>query len=222
MPARPRVGQPELAGGSAGGMFAGVPHAFGQLGQAGPHLERLVGPAGRSAGVGHRQPQCALYPVEGRDDGHFRGHPRLDSIALAYLPQNSPPVVRGITVVIQRRLPRRPPDRPARAPPPTGDRHGYRRRGHPHFRRHTHSDAVARRLSADRGVLAGGRSDGDRLLYSLYFRGEDETQWLPLKADTHDNAVTFDADILADGKILLPRAGHRRESNRRPARARPN
>ena len=45
--------------------------------------------------------------------------------------------------------------------------------------------------------------DGDRLVYTVYFRGEDETQWKLLKAATHDNSLTFDADVLADGKYFF-------------------
>ena len=64
--------------------------------------------------------------------------------------------------------------------------------------------------------------DGDRLVYNVYFRGEDETQWKLLRANTHDNSITFDADVLADGKYffrvrrLRPRsqsAGHRARSH---------
>ena len=47
--------------------------------------------------------------------------------------------------------------------------------------------------------------DGDRLVYNVYFRGEDETQWKLLRSNTHDNSITFDGDVLADGKYFLPR-----------------
>ena len=62
--------------------------------------------------------------------------------------------------------------------------------------------------------------DGDRLVYNVYFRGEDETQWKVLEAATHDTSLTFDADILADGKYLLPRGRVRPRSRIRPPRAR--
>jgi hypothetical protein len=50
-------------------------------------------------------------------------------------------------------------------------------------------------------------------VYSLYFRGDDETQWKLLKSDTHDNSVTFDADVLADGKYFFRVTASDRESN---------
>jgi hypothetical protein len=55
--------------------------------------------------------------------------------------------------------------------------------------------------------------DGDRLVYSLYFRAEDETQWMLLRSGLHDNSVTFDADILADGKYYFRVVASDREAN---------
>jgi hypothetical protein len=61
--------------------------------------------------------------------------------------------------------------------------------------------------------------DGDRLVYSVYFRGEGETQWKLLRGDTHENSVTFDADVLADGKYFFRVVASDREANP-PATAR--
>jgi hypothetical protein len=61
--------------------------------------------------------------------------------------------------------------------------------------------------------------DGDRLVYNVYFRGEDETQWKMLKNGTHDNTLTFDADIFADGKYFFRVIASDREANP-PASAR--
>ena len=61
--------------------------------------------------------------------------------------------------------------------------------------------------------------DGDRLVYNVYFRGEDESQWKLLRANTHDNSITFDADVLADGKYFFRVIASDREANP-PASAR--
>jgi hypothetical protein len=61
--------------------------------------------------------------------------------------------------------------------------------------------------------------DGDRLVYNLYFRAEEETHWMLLRAGTHDTSMTFDADILADGKYYFRVVASDRESNP-PASAR--
>src|SRR6185437_4311552 len=45
--------------------------------------------------------------------------------------------------------------------------------------------------------------DGDKLVYNVYFRADDETQWKLLKGATHDNVLSFDADVLADGKYYF-------------------
>ncbi len=59
--------------------------------------------------------------------------------------------------------------------------------------------------------------DGDRLVYALYFRGDDETQWKLFKGDLHEASVTFDADVLADGKYFFRVVASDRESNPAPS-----
>jgi len=59
--------------------------------------------------------------------------------------------------------------------------------------------------------------DGDRLIYNVYFRGEEESQWKLLKGNTHDNAVTFDGDVLADGKYFFRVVASDREANPPPS-----
>jgi len=55
--------------------------------------------------------------------------------------------------------------------------------------------------------------DGDRLVYDVYFRADDETRWKLLKSATHDNVLTFDADVLADGRYFFRVVASDRESN---------
>ena len=45
--------------------------------------------------------------------------------------------------------------------------------------------------------------DGDRLIYSLYFRGEDETEWKLLRANIAENTLLLDGDVLADGRYYF-------------------
>ena len=144
--------------------------------------------------------------------------PRLDSVTLAYLPQNSPPVIRAINVAIQAVAAAQ------AAKPAAASSAAYSV---------TVTDAPDAAASSSSGTATqtlpraysqqitvswqADDPDGDRLLYSLYFRGEDETQWLPLKLDTHDNSVTFDGDILADGKYYFRVLASDRESNPPPS-----
>ncbi len=149
--------------------------------------------------------------------------PVLDSITLAYLPQNSPPVVKSISVISQASL-------TSQAAKSTAG---------------SSSAAYSVTVSGDSSDTSGATTstgtptqtltraasqqitvswqaddpDGDRLVYSLYFRAEDETQWMLLRTGTHDTSMTFDADILADGKYYFRVVASDREANP-PASAR--
>ncbi len=46
-------------------------------------------------------------------------------------------------------------------------------------------------------------SDGDKLLYSLYFRGDDEKEWKLIKDNLTDSTYMLDGDVLADGRYLF-------------------
>ena len=76
-----------------------VPHPRRQFRQARPHLERMERAAHRLRRQPHHQPQRALHPVEGGDDRRRRRTPSLNDVTLAYLPQNTPPVLKSINVV---------------------------------------------------------------------------------------------------------------------------
>ena len=148
--------------------------------------------------------------------------PLLNSVSLSYLPQNSPPVIRSINVTTQTAAAAQ----AAKAAPTTsssgaytvtvtdtGDVSGAVAPGTP-------TQTLTR--SATQQIAIAWQADdpdGDRLVYSLYFRGEDETQWKLLKAGMHENSLSFDADVLADGKYFFRVTASDREANP-PATAR--
>ncbi|HVN06004.1 MAG TPA: hypothetical protein VMT86_16395 [Bryobacteraceae bacterium] len=146
--------------------------------------------------------------------------PILDSVALAYLPQNSPPVVHSINVMLQMS-----PVSAARAVQQqaispytvtvtdTGDTSSSTPAGTP---TQTLSRAAAQQITIS---WQADDPDGDRLVYTLYFRADDERRWMVLKDDLHDNAFTFDSDVLADGKYYFRVLASDREVNP-PATAR--
>ena len=138
--------------------------------------------------------------------------PVVNDVTVAYLPQNLPPVVTGINVATQ----------PAPAAQST--------------RTSSDSSTITVTATADSGPAATqvlSRStnsqiavawqaedpDGDRLVYDLSFRAEDQIQWIPLKSGLHDNSATFDGDMFADGKYFFRVVASDRESNP-PASAR--
>jgi hypothetical protein len=55
--------------------------------------------------------------------------------------------------------------------------------------------------------------DGDRLVYAVYFRGEDETEWKLLRANVFENSLLLDGDVLADGRYYFRVIASDRPSN---------
>jgi hypothetical protein len=45
--------------------------------------------------------------------------------------------------------------------------------------------------------------DGDRLVYALYFRGEEESQWKLLRTNFSESSLVLEGDVFADGKYLF-------------------
>jgi sugar lactone lactonase YvrE len=56
-------------------------------------------------------------------------------------------------------------------------------------------------------------ADGDRLVYSLYFRGEDEAEWKLLRSNMPENSMLLDGDVLADGRYYFRVLASDRPSN---------
>jgi hypothetical protein len=129
--------------------------------------------------------------------------PGVDSVNVAYLPQNSPPVIRGINVTMQAASTQA--SRAASSSTAaysvtvtdTADANSATSAGTP--------TQVLSRLASPQVTITwqADDPDGDRLVYSLSYRGEDETEWKPLKSGLHDNSYALDADILADGRYYF-------------------
>jgi hypothetical protein len=147
--------------------------------------------------------------------------PALESVTVAYLPQNSPPVIKSINIVSQS------------VPAPAGrGAAGSSSSSAPYTvtvsdsgdtsssSAGTPTQTLARAAEQQITVVWQAEDpDGDRLVYNLYFRGEDETQWKLLKGDLHESSLTFDANALADGKYYFRVLASDREANP-PASAR--
>ncbi len=134
------------------------------------------------------------------------GPASLEGVTLAYLPQNTPPVVRTIAVTAQlsstaaaaRAAAQTQPtasytvtvtDTPDAAQPPSAG---------------TPTQPVTRPAAEQLQIAwQADDPDGDRLAYSLYFRGEDEREWKLLKSNLAENSYSIDADSLADGRYYF-------------------
>lgn len=132
----------------------------------------------------------------------------IDDVTIAYLPQNTPPIVRSIAVSAQKA---------ASAAVSSTSSSAY-------------SVTVTADASADSGGAgsqtisrSGGQQiqiqwqaddpDGDKLVYALFFRGEDESQWKLLRAGISENTYTLDGDVLADGRYFFRVIASDRPSN---------
>ena len=142
----------------------------------------------------------------------------LASVGVSYLPQNSAPVVRSILVLTQVS------SAPAAKPSSlgtngaataaysitvtdTGDSGPATSTGTP---TQTLSRAAAQQLLV---TWQADDPEGDRLVYSLYFRGEGEREWKLLKSGMHENSFTLDGDALADGRYYFRVVASDREVN---------
>jgi hypothetical protein len=45
--------------------------------------------------------------------------------------------------------------------------------------------------------------DGDKLVYSVYFRSEDEKEWQLIRSRMFENTLLLDPDVFADGRYLF-------------------
>ncbi len=128
--------------------------------------------------------------------------PSLDSVTIAYLPQNTPPNVRSINVSAVSGSSKTGPAATAAA---------------------TASYSITVTDSGEAPASAGTPSqtlsripgqqvqiywqaddpDGDRLIYNLYFRGEDETRWKLIRANMTENTYLLEADVFADGRYYF-------------------
>ena len=134
--------------------------------------------------------------------------PALSSVRLAYLPQNAAPQITGIAISNKASTTT---DSTAAATAArssstsaysitvtdTGESGASTVSG-------TSTQNLRRSASDEIQVVWHAEDlDGDKLLYSLYFRGEGEREWKVLKERLEETSYTIDSDVLADGKYLF-------------------
>lgn len=146
--------------------------------------------------------------------------PLVNSVTLAYLPQNSPPVIKSINVSMQavssQAAAKTVASTSTAAYSVTVSDTGDVSSSTAGTATQTLSRASLQQFTVS---WTADDPDGDRLVYNLYFRPEDGTQWMMLRSALHETSITFDADILADGKYFFRVLASDRESNA-PASAR--
>ncbi|HWQ54981.1 MAG TPA: hypothetical protein VN442_14945 [Bryobacteraceae bacterium] len=175
------------------------------------------------AGSGVSSPNARYIQFRAEFTGGSGGaSPVVNHVNIAYLPQNTAPVVRSINVVTQASAggagQKTPAQQTTSAPysitvTDTGEAGSSTTAGTP-------TTVVGRSLNPQVNVTwQADDSDGDHLVYALYFRGEDEQAWKLLKGNLHESTLSFDGDALADGKYYFRVVASDHEANP-PASAR--
>ncbi len=173
---------------------------------------------GDSSGVQIASPNARYLQYAARLSGAAA---HLDSVTAAYLPGNSAPIVRSVSVTQQ--TPATPAAKAAASASAasaysitvtdTGDAGPAASTGTP---TQTMSRAVIQQLLI---TWQADDPDSDRLVYEVAIRGEGESEWKSLRRDLHDNSLAIDGDSLADGRYFFRVTASDREVNP-PASAR--
>lgn len=160
-----------------------------------------------------RSPNARYIQWRAEFAGGAGSPPALDSVTVAFLPQNTPPTVRSINVSTQAQSAAKSANATAAAAnaaysitvTDTGE---------------TSSAAGASSQTLSRGAgqqiqvsWQADDPDGDRLIFTLYFRGEDEREWKLLRSNMNENTYLLDADVLADGRYYFKVTASDRPSN---------
>jgi hypothetical protein len=126
----------------------------------------------------------------------------IETVSIAYLPQNNPPVVRSISVTMQAN------SAAALKAAASSTSAAYSVTVTDTGETSTPAGTPTQTLSHGSGsqvqiTWQADDPDGDRLLYSLYFRGEGEKEWKLLRANIPENSLLLDGDVLADGRYYF-------------------
>jgi hypothetical protein len=164
------------------------------------------GPLTASDGSRIASPNARYIQWKAEMTGASGATPVLDNVSVAYLPQNTPPQMKNITVTTQftGSGAAKPAISTQGAIPAytvtvtdTGETTTATSAGTP---TQTLSRAASQQITI---VWQAEDTENDRMLYSLYFRGEDERQWKPLRQNITENSYTLEGDVLADGKYYF-------------------
>src|SRR5213078_174613 len=116
--------------------------------------------------------------------------PRVDSVALNYLPKNVAPDFDEVTVQIATRY--------QSLPKPAGTDMNVMAGGIQQQRFDASPPSVRDRDSIGVRWMVHDDND-DQMVYSVYYRGDGESRWLLLKDSLTDKFYSFDASLLPDG-----------------------
>ncbi len=129
----------------------------------------------------------------------------IDEIDVPYLPQNAPPVIHSVTVasIIGTNT-----AKTAAAAPNSGSAYSVTvtDTGEPPAASSSSSATqTASRLQTTQTQISwqADDPDGDKLVYSVYFRAEDEKDWQLIRSRMFENTLLLDPDVFADGRYFF-------------------
>jgi hypothetical protein len=126
----------------------------------------------------------------------------LGSVGVDYLPVNSTPVVDDLVVVPGARL-----NSQASASQSSTVNITFPSSSQGSAVTYDSSSSSALQATKDRTAVtarwAAHDADGDKLIYSLFLRGDGDSDWWPLKKEIEDTAYSFDATQVPDGGYQL-------------------
>lgn len=130
----------------------------------------------------------------------------LNTVALPYLPQNTPPVVHSITVtsIVGTNAAK------AAGVSGTGSSSAYSitvtdtGEAPAASSSSTATQNVSKLQSTQTQISwQADDPDGDKLVYSVYFRAEDEHDWQVIRSRMFENTLLLDPDVFADGRYYF-------------------
>jgi hypothetical protein len=138
----------------------------------------------------------------------------VENVSLTYLPQNNPPQVRSINVTTQGAGASTSQKTPAASSTSAAYSITVTDTGESTIAAGTPTQTLSHGTGSQIQVTwQADDPDGDRLVYSLYFRGEDEKEWKLLRSNMSENSMLLDGDILADGRYYFRVVASDRPSN---------
>jgi hypothetical protein len=130
---------------------------------------------------------------------------QIGDVVIPYLPQNTPPVIRSMTVssVIGTNPAKTGSTTPSSSTAysitvtDTGEA--------PAASTATANTQTVSRLQTTQTQISwqADDPDGDKLVYSVYFRADNETQWQLIRSRMFENTLLLDPDVFADGRYFF-------------------
>ncbi len=130
---------------------------------------------------------------------------QINTIDIPYLSQNSPPAVRSITVssIVGTNASK---TGASAAPASSAYSITVTDTGEaPAASSATSGSQVVSRLQTTQTQISwqADDPDGDKLVYSIYFRAEDENDWQMIRNHMFENTLLLDPDVFADGRYFF-------------------